>query len=223
MHVGITDKLIDDVRDRIWYELRTRNYRVEFGVDDIKETFTLPKDHPAVAKILWGEHAHLEPLMPADWCDKLIQSSYDNYMSLQLRSQPLASDGSQIHITLRLVGDKDLIVKIPPKGRSNVHTIPFDLCPEITKYFEAAIKESEFDRKWCDIRSDVAKFLDSSKSLNAALKAWPELRAFIPDKYLKRVEAKAERHAAKEKLEQTLAEIDRDKAVAAATIAMIAA
>lgn len=216
MHVGITHTLLNDVSDRINYELKVKDYRLQFGVDSIANTFQLPSDHPVVVKILWGEHAHLQPQMPSSWLDKLPFDYNDKaHLSLQSKVGDLT-----LSISVQLNGRREITV--PPKGGSNRHYVALDICPEIQEFFNKSFEEIEFNRKWFGIRQDVTKFLEANKSLNAALKAWPELRAFIPEQYLKRVEQKPERKSQQEKVASTLAEIDKDSAVAAAAIAALA-
>lgn len=216
MHVGITRELKSDVSNRIRNFFRRKAYQLEFGCEALSQTYKLDREHPKLSKIIWGEHEHLLALMPAEWC-KRMTSDFDLRVQTKVPGQ---EDFSSIRIKVR--NNKELIA--PPGFESyREHTIPYDLCPETKKYFDLDVRERAFEAKWQRIDNDVRNFLNSNKSLNAALKAWPELRTYIPSDYLSRVDKKSERKAQQEKAAQALAEIDREGAVTAATIVTLAA
>jgi hypothetical protein len=224
MHVGITKQLLQDVQDRIYYTLKPKNYRLEFGVENVSDTYKLSKDHPIVTQILWGEHLHLREVMPAKWCGKLYKHYSDGYI-LNVRAVVPTSDSSQetLRLQVKLTGAGDVVVPPNCSGTTETWDVPYDICPEIQGFFDKQLAEQKFNAHWHKISSDVAKFINSNKSLNAALKTWPELKAFIPDEYLERIIKKVDRSKAQERSATALAEIDREAAVSAATIAALAA
>lgn len=216
MHVGITQELKSDVSSRIRNFFRRKAYQLEFGCEVLSQTYTMDREHPMLSKIIWGEHEHLLALMPAEWCKRLT-SDFDLRVKTKVPGREVASS-----IRIKVRNRTELVA--PPGFESfREHTIPYDLCPETKKYFDLSVREEEFEAKWQKIDNDVRNFLKSNKSLNAAIKAWPELRAYIPSDYLERVDKKPERKAQQEKAAQTLAEIDREGAVAAATLVTLAA
>jgi hypothetical protein len=216
MHVGITRELKDDVSSRIRNHFRRKAYQLEFGCDSISQTYTLPRDHSIIPRIIWGEHEHLLALMPKEWCKRLTGD-------FALRVQTKVP-GQENFCSVRInVKNNTELVAPPGFDHYREHTIPYDLCPEIQKYFDLHVREQAFEAQWNRINHDVREFLKSNKSLNAAVKAWPELRAYIPSEYLERVDKKPERKAQQEKAAQVLANIDRDGAVAAATMVTLAA
>ena len=154
--------------------------------------------------------------MPAEWCKRLT-SDFDLRVKTKVPGREVASS-----IRIKVRNRTELVA--PPGFESfREHTIPYDLCPDTKKYFDLSVREEAFEAGWQKIANDVRNFLNSNKSLNAAIKAWPELRAYIPSDYLERVDKKPERKAQQEKAAQTLAEIDREGAVAAATLVTLAA
>ena len=216
MHVGITQELKDDVNSRIRNHFRSKAYKLEFGCDSIPQTYTLPREHNMIPRIIWGEHEHLLALMPKEWCKRLTGD-----FPLRVHTKvPGQENFSSIRINVK---NNTELVAPPGFDHYREHTIPYDLCPETKKYFDLDVREKAFEAKWQKIANDVRNFLKSNKSLNAAIKAWPELRAYIPSHYLERVDRKPERKAQQEKAAQTLAEIDREGAVAAATLVTLAA
>ena len=216
MHVGITQELKYDVDTRIRVFFQRKAYQLEFGCESLSQTYTLNREHPILPKIIWGEHEHLLALMPAEWCERKT-GDFD----LRVKTKV---PGREIFTSIRIkVRNNSELIAPPGFDSFREHTIPYDLCPETKKYFDLYVREQAFEAQWQKINNDVRNFLKSNKSLNSALKAWPELRAYIPSKYLERVDKKPERRAQQEQAAQALAEIDRDGAVAAATMVTLAA
>ena len=213
MLVRISGELKTDVSSHIHHRLQPKDYKLEFGVEaNVEQTFKLPSSHPVIPKITWGEHLALKNLMPREWLTTL--SHYGGEVTLRLNV-----DDTPINV--RVQGEAPTV---PPRcDGAHRFSVSSDICPEIKSFLDLKIREKQFIEKWDRIKRDIRAFLDSAKSLNAALKAWPGLRAFIPDEYLERVEAKVERKASVEAMEKKLAEIDRDTATAAATAAILAA
>jgi hypothetical protein len=220
MHVPITNKLKSDVTNRIRQVLLPRELRLHFGTSDIDETYNLPKKHPAVIKMLWGKHAHLYDKIPKEWC----QERRDDYCDkCNVFLDTVDPDGESLTITVNLTGANESVLTPPNTGHYQHYKVPYDICPEVQNFFEKQSQAKKIEAKWDKVDEDVAKFLESTKSLNAALKAWPEVRTFIPQEYLERIDKKAERSAAQTAAQNALAEIDREGAVAAATVAALAA
>lgn len=226
MHVGITATLLNEVRDKIRNQLRPKDYKLNFGVDDIDNTFTLPSDHPVIPKAIWGKHEHLQSQMPSDWLEKL-DFDYNDQAGLRLRTKtrdPVLNARGMKVVDINIGLKKKRVITVPPKcARYTTFDVPQDICPEIKEFFDKKVEETKFEFKWQKVSEDVREFLKSNKSLNAAIKAWPEVRAFIPASYLERVDRKVERKASREEAERKLAEIDREGAVAAAALAALAA
>lgn len=225
MHVGITATLLSEVRDKIRNQLRPKDYKLNFGVDDIDNTFTLPSDHPVIPKAIWGKHEHLRSQMPSDWLEKL-DFDYNDQAGLRLRTKtqdPVLNARGMKVVDIDISLKKKRVITVPPRCRYNIFDVDQDICPEIKEFFDKKVEETKFEFKWQKVSEDVREFLNSNKSLNAAIKAWPEVRAFIPTSYLERVDRKVERKASREEAERKLAEIDREGAVAAAALAALAA
>lgn len=63
---------------------------------------------------------------------------------------------------------------------------------DIDVYIEQTNKIKAIQNKWEDIRDKVLDFLDSVKSLNEAAKLWPDIRLYIPQEYLTKLDEKRE-------------------------------
>jgi hypothetical protein len=218
MLVRISGELKYDVAHHIDHRLKPKDYKLEFGVERITDNFKMPATHPIIPKITWGEHLALKELMPRDWLESLGSYGSDTLLRLHVEE-----NSKSFSFEVKLQGDAKSLTVPPSCGSCHRFTVPSNICPEIKGFFDLKVREEELNLKWNKIKQDIRAFLDSAKSLNAALKAWPNLRAFIPDEYLERVDAKVERKASVEAMEKKLAEIDRDTATAAVTAAILAA
>lgn len=226
MHVAITQKLLSEVGNLIHHKLKPKEYRLNFGVDDIDSTFVLPSNHEIIPRIIWGKHINLQQQMPKEWLEEL-HWDWNDEATLNLESKINDSELNALgvkKINIQVKLKKKRNITVPPKcARFSTFPVDSEVCPEIKEFFDKKVSEEKFELKWRKVRDDVGSFLDSSKSLNAALKAWPELRAFIPAEYLERVDRKVDRKAERAEVERKLAEIDREGAVAAAALAALAA
>jgi hypothetical protein len=173
--------------------------------------------------LIWGEHIHLRDQMPSEW-----KCSWKDYYSpyVMLKVKVATNDESIRRLSIHLnVTDLKKAHSLPPRFDSGMEIGIWE--EAATTKIQALIKQyresTEMADKWRKIRAQVIAFLDSAKSLNAAIKAWPDLRAFIPHEYLARVDAKPERKEAAAKVEQALATVDRDLAITSAALVKLAA
>lgn len=98
-----------------------------------------------------------------------------------------------------------------------------DFAPEIRAFFDAkqgrAAVEAPINAKYIAINEQVVGLLSASASLNAALKVFPELKLYVPQEYLDKVEEKVER-APKPK-DQPVFEFDKGLLVSAGVAAKL--
>lgn len=204
--VRISHSLIDDVIMNI-RRIRDRQYNVEITP---QKPGTAPVDKNelydmAVAK-LWGNNAHLKPpAIPAAWCvttqrlDIAIMAYHDGQ---RIRAFP------EINVTREAV--------LPPGTRSgygyvdvafNLADFPPEFGERITAFLEA---ETAFKLKYAKLEDQIVSFLRGSKSLNEALKKYPNIGLYVSQHYKDRVEAKVERASKEheEKLEASINGLD---------------
>jgi hypothetical protein len=118
---------------------------------------------------------------------------------------------------------KDTLLRCPPNTRPYSFAIEVDEHhPLIAEHVVYRKKVAEVDARWDKVRTDVLKFLENCKSLNEAIKLWPDIRIYIPKQYIERVEKKAERSVSTNSALDILKGIDTDGAVAAAIGARLA-
>jgi sugar-specific transcriptional regulator TrmB len=99
-----------------------------------------------------------------------------------------------------------------------MNTCPTPLAEDFLKWSK---EMSAIEARWLKVRKQIVNFLKSCKSLNEALKLWPDVRIYIPDEFIKRVERKVEREVSISKAASALANVDTDAAISAAMTARL--
>lgn len=95
--------------------------------------------------------------------------------------------------------------------------------PRVQDLIDLLLARKEIEDRWEKVRLQVKKFLQASKSLNEAVKLWPDVRRYIPDSYLKRVDQKAEKKVREESAAmEALKAIDLDAVNASTVLARMA-
>jgi DNA polymerase elongation subunit (family B) len=84
------------------------------------------------------------------------------------------------------------------------------LHPLLIEARDLAVLRRECSKRWTKVQDQVLKFLGSCKSLNEAIKLWPDVRRYIPKDYLKRVDTKVEKTKTKSSGADALAGMDMD-------------
>jgi hypothetical protein len=142
----------------------------------------------------WREAPQLKDQMPSRWCGKA------DYINLDLYDQQGRSlvDG---YITVYAEGKRNF--KLPPgmnsygSHRMTIKTHEHTACQWVTSYAtnRKAYMEAldAHNTKFRALREQVIGFLNGSKSLNDALKKFPDIGLYVPKEYIERVEVKVER------------------------------
>lgn len=145
----------------------------------------------------------------AGWVDK----SWDDLLDLKERLTPYCVERN---LTARVLLTSDEYkegapmtyelgayqLRLPlPLTNKSVYTIDLTLA-DIPEDLREECKEVVFNFqevvcRWTKVRNDVRTFLESCKSLNEAVKLWPDVRRYINKSYLTKLDAKTE--AAKKK------------------------
>jgi hypothetical protein len=209
-YVAISGALIEDVQDQI-KKLRGSEVKAIPEVSRYMKMSTLPED---LVQRMWGEHYHLRDVIPSKWKRKRDD--------LQLRVNYLSAEGNEQHIEVQInfTGNN---IECPPDASGYHYTViveeDFHL---VAPYVAYAKQVHEIDERWDKVKSQIVQFLKGCKSLNEALKLWPDVRIYIPKQYIERIERKVERATADTSALDILKSIDTDGAVAAAVGARLA-
>jgi len=223
MNVRITSELTQEVCTHI-QNMRDRDTRLNLGSCEYERLFVIEGDSEELTNLVWGKYVDLRKQMPKEWMADL-KSSYRPYLIMEVtRSTKDEPEGKPKTDDIRIHLRSGASFLLPPSHTTGQeYKIHEDkLTGTLRELFDKFLQYQELHAKWAKISSDILTYLRSAKSLNSALKNWVELKAFIPQHYLNRVEAKPARTAERKKAEESLASIDRNLAVTSATLVKLA-
>lgn len=198
-YVAISAKFNSDVRNK----LRAMRQRDASQVPSIE--YKLSGTRTDLLTWAWGEHLHLKDVIPASWCGKTS--------NIQLRFD-VAERGS---VRIRAEIMPPLIT--PPGGvPSGVFPISVD-DPEIKPFVEREAAIYDVIQRWDKVDSQILEFLGKCRSVNEAIKLWPQIEMYIPTEYMERVNEKKERNASgPSQAAEALKTLDTDHLTTAAVI-----
>lgn len=218
------ERCISNLRNAEINEVPRPSTEVQSGLGDGAE--------PLASYILWGEHLHLKSQMPSKWV-QLAQRP-------QFTTRYTHDDG--IDETTSSVTYVDASVPVPPGTNvgwsSNVDVpVPFDLIREaaadethrfhqVASQVMAVVSYEKRRRKvgkvWTERQQQIVMFLSKCKSLNEAIKLWPEVKLYVPKHYIETVETPVVRPQNVVRKERALENVDTDGLTAAAIAARLA-
>lgn len=211
-YVAISGNLVASVKNHMdrMYEKDKNSIPV---VDSTLDVNTVPND---IVDKVWGDYLHLANQMPQDW------KAYRDEVNLRVEMPREDGTSYKIDRTMRLVGG--IRMMCPPNTPNYGFRIELPADHELmAEYVEYKKQIDEVTLRWKKVATEIVKFLQNCKSLNEALKLWPDVRIYIPNEFIVRVEHKVERSAATSTALDVLKSIDTDGAVAAAVGARLAA
>lgn len=202
MFVGITKTLLSSVEHKI-------------GVMKEAELASVPATsvayqgtEPWVLPLLWGPYLELRTKMPSDWKSQIKQCAVGvAYKNLEFRviinfANPVESPpGYGGYGPAKVLGTLDASL--------------------VQEYLDNVIERNEIKAKWDKVAEDINRFLQRCKSLNEALKLWPQVAAYIPQDYLAKIDEKREKKQSKSNAAEALKSLDTEGLTAAAVTARI--
>lgn len=210
--VAISQKLREDVR----IQIRSKQQQELALIAKPSMPVVQADDYRLVEKF-WGEHAHLRDVVPKEWCKKIDSVQFQT----QYEREPGNPDSIHtLNVAIGIMGGYT-------RGAPTCETyyprvgVPADT-PEVAEHVAAAQQEWAIVSKWSKVGTDVMNFLTSCKSLNEALKLWPDVRIYIPQHYIDKAEEKTVKaKAAESRAMEVLKQIDTDHAVSSAVMVRI--
>lgn len=109
-------------------------------------------------------------------------------------------------------------------GRNRVNiTLDSDEHPLLAEFVTVRRNYEEINTRWQSVQAQILGYLNSCKSLNEALKLWPDVARYVPSSYVDKVNEKALRQAqeASQAL-QALKGLDLDKINTSTVLARMA-
>lgn len=211
-YVAISTDLRENVRLTINSKMQAeKNLTTRPGSPSISNT------DPRLMQKLWGDHLALKDVIPLDWCTRTDSLSL-------FTTFPPDPDNPSSHqnmtVSAVLIGGN---IYGPP--RSDTYNLKLTLppdAPEVVEHVQYTQTIHAIELKWRKVREDVLSFLENCKSLNEALKLWPDIRIYIPANFLARAEEKTVKaKAAESKAMEILKQIDTDHAISSAVMVRI--
>jgi hypothetical protein len=107
----------------------------------------------------------------------------------------------------------------PPCGvPSGVFIVPAD-DPEIEPYVDREAALYDIAQRWDKVDKQIMEFLTKCKSVNEAMKLWPQIEMYLPGDVVARVQEKKERNpSAPSQAAEALKALDTDHLTTAAVI-----
>ena len=164
---------------------------------------------------VWGPHIHLKDVIPTEW------KSGDRYSTyLQI-----FGDDGLFDVRFEYRGD-NIETVYPPKWSASqnpdIDVRDADVPKEVRELYDYRLLKAEVEKRWEAVKPQVMDFLNSCKSLNEAIKLWPDLEHYIPKEYMTRMLAKNERTKSESRAVEILNGIDTQGVMAAAVMARMA-
>ena len=198
-YVAISGHLIERVKSKI-EKMKT----AELDTLGKFEPVVSPNE-PFIGKTVWGEHLHLKDKMPAEW----LNTTKEVYATFKIDDKTLSHKFSLSSETT-----------MPPKmsyyqGKEIDIT---DSHPVVQSMVTHYTKVTEVNTRWDGVQEKVVGFLNAAKSLNEAVKLWPDVHMYLAAEDVDRMGVKREKARESDAL-KALAGMDVGALVGAAVIA----
>jgi hypothetical protein len=198
-YVAISNNFTYAVRETI-RSMRRKEYN---SVPDADKK--LRGDHGSIVAALWQEHLNLKDAIPQAWKRQIN--------SIRIKVTMVENTEHRVFdVTLEPPGEA------PPTGVSKMPVFPHD-APEVKAFVEADQIQRDIAERWDKVEQDLMHFLNKCKSLNEALKLWPQIEMYIPREYMNRVNEKRERSKGNDDAAEALKALDTDHLTTAAVLA----
>ena len=208
-YVGISKALIQEVRNQI----NIMRVKESDAVPDSTENLKITGNEQWFQEAMWGENYHLVSSLPSKWfrtgstrCTVYHNWPADMEFNLEnrrLRSEfELAAHVENVQMPHHVYNNSGFMVKLTEEQSvaMGLGNVPNEIA-----------QRKEIHERWQGVRRQVLEFLESCKSLNEALKLFPQIRVYIPKDYLDKLDEKREGKGKSEsKAAEVLANIDVD-------------
>jgi hypothetical protein len=110
----------------------------------------------------------------------------------------------------------------PYNARTTDVAIDAEDVPELLTWVEECAAFAEANKRWDAVKKQVTEFLQSCKSLNEAVRLWPDVIRYIPQPYLDRLKQKVEKVVEASKALDALRKMDFDQINTSTVLARMA-
>lgn len=205
-YVGISRELVNRVHNNI--SVMEQKEVTALGVEP---KVILLAEHPEVTRMLWGEYVNLKDAIPPEW--KNVTDSIYTKCSVSNGSETLVTYNFTIHL--------EGAAECPPDySRYSSKVLSADQNhPDFKDIVKYAGQRMEIAHRWRNAKNKVTHFLENCKSLNEAVKTWPDIALYVDKGDLVRLEAKREKAEKSSAAKEALASMNVDELVGAVVIA----
>ena len=164
---------------------------------------------------VWGEHKHLHSLMPGDYKN----NAHEWRVIIEI---PNAAEGVQAFEVA--INTRHMTDAYPPNHSWYSYkkvNADVEKYPEVAPLVAYLTSKAEILSRWANVVDKVVGFLKECKSLNEAVKLWPDLKVYIDDSDIQRLEVKVTKGEKSSKAAEALASLDTDELMGAAVIARL--
>jgi hypothetical protein len=212
MYVAISKQLIESTKDNIkkLQVADVRSVRAVLATDYTSRVKT-DKNNPELISLIWGNHLHLRDQMPSNW--------------------KFEADVIEFKINIPECGNFEYSVDFngtfecpyTSSAREGYNCSYYAVKvedinnPLFSEFVDLMKKIRACEDKWAKIKKQVIEFLENCKSLNEGLKLWPDLRLYIDQQFIEKVESEGnkKKRADENKALEALKSLDTDLAVSA--------
>lgn len=216
-YVAISGPLIDSVRTVV-HQKRSAEITT-FPAPNRASYVAQSTEREVFLEKFWGSYRGLLDQMPESWMRRM--DNINGRCSYEVPNPDKPDETISGSVSREVQFRPPLM--LPPNAET--YGVYFEVTqdnPIVAEYvaYDAQVKAAH--QRWRKVEADVVSFLRSCKSLNEALKLWPDVRIYIPQGYLDRAEEKtAKSKAAESRALEVLKSIDTDAAVASAVMVRI--
>jgi hypothetical protein len=197
-YVAISGELIDRVKHKT-QEMSRKELKT---IGDVPNTGFNPNSK-FIEDMTWKEHVHLKSILPEEFTKQL--SRVDVLFLHNGRKQ-------RTHLDFLVIGN------FPPKLETYYPFEPDWEAPELSTLRAWFISKTEMEIRWSETEEKIVNFLRSCKSLNEAVKLWPDVALYVMESDIERMGVKREKVKESKALE-ALKELDTDALVSNVVIA----
>ena len=197
-YVAISGELIDRVKHKT-QEMSRKELKT---IGDVPNT-GFNADAKFIEDITWGEHVHLKSILPEEFTQQL--GTLDVLFEVEGNKQRTA-------LQFLKVGN------FPPKMVTYIPFKPDWDAPELSTLRAWFTTKNEIQQRWKETEEKIVNFLRSCKSLNEAIKLWPDVALYVMESDIERMGVKREKVKESKALE-ALKELDTDALVSNVVIA----
>ena len=163
--------------------------------------------------LVWGEQKHLKDVLPDKWTPSHQQFRFDIVV------------GEHTFETRINTNTTAFANSFPPNTAwYDTYTIDVEQAkeyPELHPLIEVCQARAEIYDRWDAVETKVIGFLRECKSLNEAIKLWPDCKIYIQQSDLDRLEVKYAKPKEASRAAEALAALDTDELMGAAVIARL--